>query len=100
MKAEGYLFPDTYEFFVGDTVYNMVAKIYGEFDNKITAEMYARMDELDMTLTEVVTLASLVQEEAEMRYSKMVSTVFHNRLASGMTLGSNVAWDKEKADDK
>lgn len=99
MKAEGYLFPDTYEFFVGDTVYNMVAKIYGEFDNKITAEMYARMDELDMTLTEVVTLASLVQEEAGNEYSKMVSAVFHNRLASGMTLGSNVAWDKEKADD-
>ena len=92
MKAEGYLFPDTYEFFVGDTVYNMVAKIYGEFDNKITAEMYARMDELDMTLTEVVTLASLVQEEAGNEYSKMVSAVFHNRLASGMTLGSNVAW--------
>ncbi len=99
MKAEGYLFPDTYEFFVGDTVYNMVAKIYGEFDNKITAEMYARMDELDMTLTEVVTLASLVQEEAGNEYSKMVSAVFHNRLASGMTLGSNVAWNKEKADD-
>ena len=71
MKAEGYLFPDTYEFFVGDTVYNMVAKIYGEFDNKITAEMYARMDELDMTLTEVVTLASLVQEEAGNEYSKI-----------------------------
>ena len=98
-RLEGYLFPDTYEFFVGDTVYNMVAKIYGEFDNKITAEMYARMDELDMTLTEVVTLASLVQEEAGNEYSKMVSAVFHNRLASGMTLGSNVAWDKEKADD-
>ena len=96
MKAEGYLFPDTYEFFVGDTVYNMVAKIYGEFDNKITAEMYARMDELDMTLTEVVTLASLVQEEAGNEYSKMVSAVFHNRLASGMTLGSNVAWDKKR----
>lgn len=26
MKAEGYLFPDTYEFFVGDTVYNMLPR--------------------------------------------------------------------------
>lgn len=99
MKAEGYLFPDTYEFFVGDSVYNMVAKIYGEFDRKITDEMYARMKELKMSLADVITLASLVQEEAGNEYSKQVSAVFHNRLQKGITLGSNVAWDKEKADD-
>ncbi len=99
MRAEGYLFPDTYEFFVDDDPYNIVAKIYGEFDNKITDEMYARMDELGMTLSEAITLASLVQEEAGNEYSKTVSAVFHNRLAQGMTLGSNVAWNKEIADD-
>lgn len=99
MRAEGYLFPDTYEFFVGDSVYNMVAKLYGEFDNKITDEMYERMEELDMSLSEVITLASLVQEEAGNEYSRTVSAVFHNRLDNEMTLGSNVAWDKERADD-
>lgn len=99
MRAEGYLFPDTYEFFVGDSVYNMVAKIYGEFDRKITDEMYQRMNELKMPLADVITLASLVQEEAGNEYSKQVSAVFHNRLRKGITLGSNVAWDKEKADD-
>lgn len=99
MRAEGYLFPDTYEFFVGDSVYNMVAKLYEEFDKNITDEMYARMEELDMSLSEVITLASLIQEEAGNEYSKTVSAVFHNRLESGMTLGSNVAWNKERADD-
>ena len=34
MKSEGYLFPDTYDFFVGDDVYNMVARIYQEFNTK------------------------------------------------------------------
>lgn len=52
-----------------------------------------------MSLSEVITLASLVQEEAGNEYSKTVSAVFHNRLANEMTLGSNVAWNKEKADD-
>lgn len=99
MRAEGYLFPDTYEFFVGDDPYNMVAKLYGEFDKKITDEMYARMEELNMTLSEVITLASLVQEEAGNEYSKTVSAVFHNRLNNEMTLGSNVAWNKEMPDD-
>ena len=99
MRAEGYLFPDTYEFFVGDEVTNMVAKLYGEFDNKITDEMYERMEELDMSLSELITLASLVQEEAGNEYSTQVSAVFHNRLDNDMTLGSNVAWNKERADD-
>ncbi len=99
MRAEGYLFPDTYEFFVGDDPYNMVAKLYGEFDKKITDEMYARMEELNMTLSQVITLASLVQEEAGNEYSKTVSAVFHNRLNNEMTLGSNVAWNKEIPDD-
>ena len=39
MKCEGYLFPDTYEFFVDDTVYNYVDKLYAEFDAKVTPEM-------------------------------------------------------------
>ena len=52
-----------------------------------------------MSLHDVVVLASLIQEEAGNEYSKQVSAVFHNRLSTGMTLGSNVAWDKEKADD-
>ncbi|MBQ3008471.1 MAG: endolytic transglycosylase MltG, partial [Oscillospiraceae bacterium] len=64
MKGEGYLYPDTYEFFPDDTVYNMVAKLYATFDSKITQEMYDRMDEIGMTLDEVVTLSSFVQEEA------------------------------------
>ena len=99
MMAEGYLFPDTYDFYPDDTVYNMVAKLYGAFDAKFTDAMYQRMAELNMSLHDVVVLASLIQEEAGNEYSKQVSAVFHNRLSTGMTLGSNVAWDKEKADD-
>lgn len=99
MMSEGYLFPDTYDFYVGDTVYNMVAKLYGAFDAKFTDEMYQRMNELNMSLHDVIVLASLIQEEAGNEFSKQVSAVFHNRLKTGMTLGSNVAWDKEKADD-
>lgn len=54
MKCEGYLFPDTYEFFVDDTVYNYVDKLYAEFDAKVTPEMRQRASELGMTLEEVV----------------------------------------------
>lgn len=82
MAAEGYLFPDTYDFFVGDSVYNMVAKIYGEFDSKMTDEMYAQIDAMGFTLSEFITLVSIVQEEAGgIEHQADVAAIFMNRLA-------------------
>lgn len=81
MKCEGYLFPETYEFYQNDDVYNMVAKIYGEFDKRFTDEMYAKVEEMGFTLTEFVTLASIVQEEAGLpEHQADVAAVFMNRL--------------------
>lgn len=90
---EGYLFPDTYEFYViddlkknpnFDTTDNakVVAEtMYRNFESKISKSMKARMKELGMTLDEVVRLASIVQWEgdAEDNWEK-ISSVFHNRL--------------------
>ena len=81
MKCEGYLFPDTYEFFVDDSVYNYVDKLYAEFDAKVTPELRQRASDLGMTLEEAITLASFVQEEAGNAEDARVSAVFHNRLA-------------------
>lgn len=81
MKCEGYLFPETYEFYRDDDVYNMVAKIYGEFDKRFTDEMYAKVQEMGFTLTQFVTLASIVQEEAGLpEHQADVAAVFMNRL--------------------
>ena len=96
LKTEGFLFPDTYEFFVDDSVEDMVRRIYANFDAKITPEMYARMDELGMTLEEVITLASYIQEEAGDPINMGdVSAVMHNRLAEGSpypALECDVSW--------
>ena len=81
MKAEGYLFPDTYDFFKDDTVYNMVAKLYDHFNAKLTDADYAQMQALGMTLDEFITLASFVQEEAGHAADQPhVAAVLHNRL--------------------
>ena len=96
MKAEGYLFPDTYEFYADETPHNIVKKLYKQFDKEITPEMYARMDELGMSLREVITLASLIQEEAGLPENQPgVSGVFHNRLKPDSPyprMGSDVTW--------
>ena len=83
MKCEGYLFPETYEFLKDDTVHNYVATFYAQFDAQITDEMYAELKKQDMTLPELITLASFVQEEAGTSQDSHVAQVFRNRLAEG-----------------
>ena len=80
-SLEGYFFPDTYEFFTPEKPSSIVSKFLDNFSTQITTDMRRRMDALDMTLDETITLASVIQREAgtpsEMR---KVSAVFHNRL--------------------
>lgn len=83
LKCEGYLFPDTYEFLEEDTVHNYVATFYAHFDEQFTDELYDRLEQQGMTLPELVTLASLVQEEAGNEQDDNVAQVFRNRLAEG-----------------
>ena len=96
MRTEGFLFPDTYTFFKEESVESMVRKIYQNFDKKVTPDLYARMDELGLSLEETITLASFVQEEAgDPINMNDVSAVLHNRLAEGSDhprLECEVSW--------
>lgn len=80
-KMEGYLFPDTYQFYVDEDPRVVAKKIYKNFEARITPDLYGRMNDLDMELEEVLTLASVVQAEAaNTRDMKNVASVFFNRL--------------------
>ncbi len=82
MKSEGFLYPETYFFFADSTVYEMVEKIYAQFDLIFTDEMKARADELGMSVYEIITLTSIVQREAgPIEHQADVAAVLHNRLA-------------------
>lgn len=90
---EGYLFPDTYFFYVVDdlkkglqvdtTYYAEIAaeKMYDNFEEKITKSMKQQMEELGMSLDEVIRLASLICWEGTNKTNmEGISSVFHNRL--------------------
>lgn len=80
-KMEGYFFPDTYRFYVEEDPKVVAKKIYKNFEARITPDLYGRMNDLDMELEEVLTLASVVQAEAaNTRDMKNVASVFYNRL--------------------
>lgn len=81
-KMEGYLFPDTYTFYVEEDPKIVCKKIYRNFETRITPDIYARMDDLGLEFEEMLTMASMVQAEASSVYDmKRVASVFRNRLA-------------------
>ncbi len=79
-KMEGYFFPDTYTFYEEMEPDDVCRKIYMNFNAKISDHL-DRLDELGITLDELVTLASIIQAEAANKdVMKDVSSVFWNRL--------------------
>lgn len=88
-RLEGYLFPDTYTVKKGADEKAIVNKMLARFDEVWKDEYDARAKELDMTIDEVVRLASIIEREARIKSEfATVSSVFHNRLEIGMLLQS------------
>jgi len=80
-KMEGYLFPDTYDFYQGELVASVAKKFLRAFSANVYTPLYDEIREAGMTLDEAVTLASIIQKEASSEEEmKTVSSVFQNRL--------------------
>ncbi len=81
LKAEGYLFPDTYDFYIGESANSVIKKLFANFEKKWTKEFDQKLKESGMTKDEIIILASIIQREAKDK-SQMgdISSVLHNRL--------------------
>jgi UPF0755 protein len=83
---EGYLFPDTYDFYVNDTAYNISKVLRDHYDSKINDAMYKKMNDRGLSLNQTITLASIVQlEAANVEEMPRVASVFLNRLKDSDT---------------
>lgn len=87
---EGYFAPDTYEIYTSATPTEIIRKLLSQTEAVFKDEWHTRAEELNMTMDQVMTLASMIEKEAKRSDFARVSAVFHNRLSSGMTLGSDV----------
>ncbi|MBR0349772.1 MAG: endolytic transglycosylase MltG [Clostridia bacterium] len=84
LKLEGYLFPDTYDFFVGADTNYVIKKFLDNFESKWTPEYQARADKLGYSCDEIIIIASIIQKEAaNSEQMKTISSVIHNRLNNG-----------------
>ncbi|MDI6697387.1 MAG: endolytic transglycosylase MltG [Candidatus Saccharicenans sp.] len=86
-NLEGYLFPETYRFARGVEAIELVKAMIEQFRKNFGPEDLARAGRLNLTVREIVTLASLIEKETSKEEEKpLVSAVFHNRLRLGMKL--------------
>jgi UPF0755 protein len=90
VSLEGYLFPDTYRIFGSATPKEIVEKMLNNFDGKLTDEMRAEIKRQGKSVFEIITMASVLQNEVRTEQSmKMVSDLFWRRLKIGMALQSD-----------
>lgn len=83
-KLEGYLFPDTYNFFENDSVEAILNRFLNNFENRLDDELRADIATSGYSLDEIVTLASIIQAEAANTDDMyMISAILHNRLRDG-----------------
>ncbi len=92
-RLEGYLFPDTYEFYNSSSEVTVINKLLSRFNEVVVQDYRDRVDELNttygftderkLTFDDIIIIASLIEKEAgtaaDYRY---VSSVFHNRLTA------------------
>ena len=86
-RLEGYLFPDTYEFYQGENAVNVINRFLLRFHGLLTQDMYQQAENRGVTLHEAVIIASLIEKEAGPEDDRSnFSSVIFNRLNSGWKL--------------
>ena len=87
-RLEGFLFPDTYEFYQGETPEATIDTFLQIFHNKLTAEMWDIAAAKGLSMRDIVTIASMIEKEAANDDERAeIASVIYNRISSKMPLG-------------
>ena len=99
-SLEGYLFPDTYEFYKSASFEDVIEKMLDNTEKKLDSYMES-VDNSEYSIHQIMTLASIVELEAGTSNDRSgVAGVFYNRLSDGWALGSDVTtYYQEKIDN-
>jgi len=88
-SVEGYLLPDTYDLPAEFSATDVINTMIGAFNDKVVPMYEKKKKNLPypLSLAQVVTLASLVEREAQLANERpIIATVYYNRLKKGMKL--------------
>ena len=80
---EGYLYPDTYEFYIGESPASVIERFLKKFENKWSDAYASKANALGYTIDEVITIASILEKEAfDAEQMPVIASVLYNRLES------------------
>jgi UPF0755 protein len=89
-NAEGYLFPDTYRFYLMMTPQELVKRMIARWKEMLPDSLLAKRKELGLSVHELMTLASIVEAEARLPEERdTIAGVYWNRLKMGMKLDAD-----------
>lgn len=80
LRLEGYLFPDTYEFYLEESPLSVLNKLLARFDDIFTEELRAQAEEMGYTIHEILTIASIIERETTGSDRAAIASVIYNRL--------------------
>ena len=79
-RLEGYLFPDTYEFYVGEKASNALGRLLKNFSLKMDEEMLELIENSGHSMKEILTIASLIERETDGGDRSTIASVIYNRI--------------------
>ena len=79
-RLEGFLFPDTYEFYVNEKGSSAIKRLIDNFDRKLNDDLLEQAEARGYNLKEIVTIASLIEKETDGRDQDKIASVIYNRL--------------------
>ena len=84
---EGYLFPATYPFYSEKPTVEEIVTVMLTKTKEVLGEFRGQMEEKEMTTHQLMTMASLIEEEATEKVDRdKIASVFYNRIDEGMML--------------
>lgn len=100
-RLEGYLFPDTYTFYVYMEPSSAIGKFLDNYNLKVTDEMKQQAADMGYTMDQIVTIASMIEKEAANDEERAaIASVIYNRLAAGMPLQIDATVQYAKGNDE
>ena len=87
-RLEGFIFPNTYDFYQGEQPSSVINKFLTALHSRITADMWKQIEERGTTFRDTVIVASMLEKEAANDEERAaIASVIYNRMAAGMPLG-------------
>ena len=79
-RLEGYLFPDTYDFYINEKPANALGRLIKNFNSKLDDDLLDKAEERGYDLKDIITIASLIEKETDGTDQTKIASVIYNRL--------------------